>query len=251
MLLRLLRSTSRRTARRSASSCCCSSSAPSRRSTCPASTPTSSTTACVTGDTGYIVRTGAVMLGVALVQIVCSVGAVWFGARTAMGFGRDVRAALFHRVGTFSQREVQHFGAPSLITRSTNDVQQVQMLVLMACTMMVAAPIMMVGGVLMAMREDLGLSWLLAVVRAGARSSRSASSSAGWCPSFRLMQARIDEVNRVLREQITGIRVVRAFVREPARDRALRAAPTTTSPTSRVRAGRWLADDVPDRDAGR
>ena len=117
----------------------------------------------VTGDTGYIVRTGAVMLAVALVQVSCSIGAVWFGARTAMGFGRDVRAAIFHRVGTFSQREVQDFGAPSLITRETNDVQQVQMLVLMSCTLMVLAPIMMVGGIVMAMREDLGLSWLIAV----------------------------------------------------------------------------------------
>ena len=117
----------------------------------------------VTGDTGYILRTGAVMLGVALVQIVCSVGAVWFGARTAMSFGRDVRAAIFHRVGSFSQREVQDFGAPSLITRETNDVQQVQMLVLMSCTLMVMAPIMMVGGIIMAIREDLGLSWLIAV----------------------------------------------------------------------------------------
>ncbi|MGZ4457292.1 MAG: ABC transporter transmembrane domain-containing protein, partial [Nocardioides sp.] len=110
-----------------------------------------------TGDIGYIVRTGGVMLAVALLQIACSVAAVWFSARTAMGFGRDVRAEIFHRVGSFSQREVQHFGAPSLITRETNDVQQVQMLVLMSCTLMVAAPIMMVGGVVMAMRENLGL----------------------------------------------------------------------------------------------
>ena len=126
----------------------------------------------VLGDTGYIIRTGGMMLAVSLVQIVCSVGAVWFGARTAMAFGRDLRAALFHRVGTFSTREVQQFGAPSLITRSTNDVQQVQMLVLMACTMAVSAPIMMVGGVLMAMREDMGLGWILAVVRARALPQR-------------------------------------------------------------------------------
>ncbi|MDQ6934249.1 MAG: ABC transporter transmembrane domain-containing protein, partial [Actinomycetota bacterium] len=115
----------------------------------------------VTGNTHYILRTGALMLVVALVQIGCSVAAVWLSARTSMSFGRDVRGAIFHRVGTFSQREVQHFGAPSLITRQTNDVQQVQMLVLMSCTLMVAAPIMMVGGVIMAMRENLGLSWLL------------------------------------------------------------------------------------------
>jgi len=168
----------------------------------------------VTGDTGYIVHIGAVMLGVALVQICCSVGAVWFGARTAMGFGRDVRAAIFHRVGTFSQREVQSFGAPSLITRETNDVQQVQMLVLMSCTLMVMAPIMMVGGIVMAIHVDVGLSWLVAVtvpvlaILLGLIITRMV-------PSFRLMQGRIDEVNRLLREQITGVRVVRAFVREP------------------------------------
>ncbi len=110
----------------------------------------------ITGDTGYIMRTGAVMLAVAFVQIVCSIGAVWYGARTAMSFGRDVRAAIFRRVGSFSQREVQDFGAPSLITRETNDVQQVQMLVLMSCTLMVMAPIMMVGGIVMAMHVDVG-----------------------------------------------------------------------------------------------
>ena len=185
----------------------------------------------VTGDTGYILRIGAIMLGVSLVQIVCSVTAVWFGARTAMGFGRDVRAALFHRVGSFSTKEVQHFGAPSLITRSTNDVQQVQMLVLMACTIAVSSPIMMVGGVIMALREDMGLGWILAVVVpalfvcVGFVVSRMV-------PNFRKMQARIDEINRVLREQITGIRVVRAFVREPYETQPLRRRPTPTSPTS-------------------
>ena len=134
-----------------------------------------------TGDTAYIVRTGGLMLAVALLQIACSVAAVWFSARTSMSFGRDVRAAIFQRVGSFSQREVQHFGAPSLITRETNDVQQVQMLVLMSCTLMVAAPIMMVGGVVMAMREDLGLSWLLAVSVPALLLVGLASSSRGWC----------------------------------------------------------------------
>ncbi len=118
----------------------------------------------VTGDTGYIVRRGAEMLAISLVQIVCAVAAVYFSARTSMSFGRDVRTAIFHRVGSFSNREVQHFGAPSLITRETNDVQQVQTFVLMAGTLLVAAPIMLVGGLVMAMREDLGLSWLVAVV---------------------------------------------------------------------------------------
>ena len=111
----------------------------------------------VTGDTGYILRYGGLMLLVAVVQIVCSIAAVWFSSGNAMRFGRDVRAALFHRVGSFSAREVQHFGAPSLITRETNDVQQVQMLVLMGGTFMVSAPIMMAGGVLMAVHVDAGL----------------------------------------------------------------------------------------------
>src|SRR5689334_25174746 len=112
----------------------------------------------ITGDTGYIVRHGGLMLAVSFLQILCSIAAVWFSARNAMGFGRDLRGAIFRRVGSFSAREVQHFGAPSLITRETNDVQQVQMLVLMGGTLMVAAPIMMVGGIIMAAREDVGLS---------------------------------------------------------------------------------------------
>jgi ATP-binding cassette subfamily B protein len=165
------------------------------------------------GDTGYIVSTGGWMLAVTLVQITCSVAAVYFGARAAMAFGRDVRSAVFHRVGTFSAREVNHFGAPSLITRNTNDVQQVQMLVLMSCTLMVGAPIMCVGGIIMALRQDVGLSWLMLVcipvlvVSIGLIVIRMV-------PQFRAMQARIDIVNRVLREQLSGIRVVRAFVRE-------------------------------------
>ncbi|MFI7534374.1 ABC transporter ATP-binding protein [Streptosporangium sp. NPDC049376] len=166
-----------------------------------------------TGDTGYILTAGAWMLAVSLVQIACSIAAVYFGARAAMGFGRDVRAAVFHRVNGFSSRELAHFGAPSLITRTTNDVQQVQMLVMMTCTMLVAAPIMCVGGVIMALRQDVGLSWLMLVcvpvllVSIGLLVSRMV-------PQFRAMQTRIDEVNRVLREQLSGIRVVRAFVRE-------------------------------------
>ncbi len=195
------------------------------------------------GDTGYIVRVGAVMLVVSLVQIVCAVTAVWFGARTAMSFGRDVRATLFHRVGTFSTREVQHFGAPSLITRSTNDVQQVQMLVLMACTIAVSSPIMMVGGVIMALREDVGLGWILAVVVPALFVSVGFVVSR-MVPNFRLMQARIDEVNRVLREQITGIRVVRAFVREPYETERFATANDELTDVA-VRAGRWMATMFP------
>jgi len=109
----------------------------------------------ITGDTGYILSHGGIMLAVALVQIGCSVAAVYCSARTAMAFGRDVRAGMFHQVGSFSAREVQHFGAPSLITRETNDVQQVQMLVLMSFTMMVMAPIMMIGGIVMLIRSPM------------------------------------------------------------------------------------------------
>jgi ATP-binding cassette, subfamily B, multidrug efflux pump len=196
-----------------------------------------------TGDTGYISRTGAMMLAVSLVQIVCSAGAVYVGARTAMGFGRDVRAALFRRIGTFSSREVQLIGAPSLITRNTNDVQQVQMLVMMTCTMMVAAPIMMVGGVLMAMREDLGLSWLLAVC-VPLLFLAVAGVISRMVPGFRLMQTRIDGVNRILREQVTGIRVVRAFVREPVEtERFGRANDELTAVA--VTTGRWMATMFP------
>ncbi|WP_027859937.1 ABC transporter ATP-binding protein [Marmoricola sp. URHB0036] len=195
------------------------------------------------GDTSYIIRTGAMMLGVTLLQVVCSVSAVWFGARTSMSLGRDLRTALFQRVGTFSTREVQEFGAPSLITRGTNDVTQVQMLVLMACTIAVSAPIMMVGGVFMALREDFGLGWILAIVVPALFLSVGLVVSQ-MVPNFRKMQARIDEVNRVLREQITGIRVVRAFVRE--RHEAGRFGHANDELTDvAVRAGRWLATMFP------
>ena len=191
------------------------------------------------GDTGYITRAGMLMLAVALVQVAATVAAVYCGARTAMGLGRDVRAAVFHRVGSFSSREVAQFGAPSLITRNTNDVQQVQMLVLLSCTLMVSAPIMMVGGVIMALREDVGLSWLLVVsvpallVSLGLVISRMV-------PSYRVMQARIDAVNKTLREQITGIRVVRAFVREPFEARRFETANRELTEVA-VRVGRWMA----------
>jgi ATP-binding cassette subfamily B protein len=191
------------------------------------------------GDTGYILRTGGWMLLVSAVQMACSVGAVYYGARTAMAFGRDVRAALFHRVGEFSSRELSRFGAPSLITRNTNDVQQVQMLVMLGCTMMVAAPIICVGGVVMALREDVGLSWLMLVsvpimvIAIGLIVRRM-------LPGFRAMQDRIDAVNRVMREQIGGIRVVRAFVREPYETARFGRANTELTDTA-LRVGRLQA----------
>ena len=165
------------------------------------------------GDTGYIMAVGAVMLAISVVQIAASVYAVYLAARIAMAYGRDTRAAVFHRVGEFSAREVAQFGPPTLISRSTNDVQQIQMVVFMALSMMVGAPIMMVGGVIMALRTDVGLSWLVAVavpllaIAVGLILRRM-------LPQFRIMQTSVDSVNRILREQITGIRVVRAFVRE-------------------------------------
>ena len=167
----------------------------------------------VKGDTSYIVKVGALMLGITLFQVACAIAAVYLGAKVAMALGRDVRKAVFDQVQTFSAREVGQFGAPSLITRTTNDVQQVQMLALMTFTLMIAAPIMAIGGVIMAMRQDVPLSGLLLVIVPVllviivliVRRMR---------PLFRTMQNRIDLVNRLLREQITGIRVIRAFVRD-------------------------------------
>ncbi len=197
----------------------------------------------VTGDTGYILRHGGLMLAVSMAQVICSIGAVWFSARTSMGFGRDVRAAIFRQVGRFSAKELQHFGAPSLITRETNDVQQVQMLVLMSGTLMVSAPIMMVGALVMAVREDAGLSWLLAVV-VPVLAVSIGLIVVRMVPSFRLMQERIDEVNRLLREQITGIRVVRAFVRERHETERFTHANDELTEVS-IRAGRWMAGMFP------
>ncbi|MEU3919742.1 ABC transporter ATP-binding protein [Streptomyces sp. NPDC029004] len=167
----------------------------------------------VRGNTGYILRLGALMIAVSIVQVLCNIGAVYIGAQTAAALGRDVRAAVFDRVQSFSAREVGHFGAPSLITRTTNDVQQVQMLVLMAFTLMVSAPIMCVGGIIMALGQDVPLSAvLLAVVPVlGIAVSLIVKKMR---PLFRTMQERLDTVNRVLREQITGNRVIRAFVRD-------------------------------------
>ena len=167
----------------------------------------------VKGDSGYILSYGALMIGISLAQVVCNIGAVFYGARTAAALGRDVRGAVFDRVQSFSAREVGHFGAPSLITRTTNDVQQVQMLALMTFTLMVSAPIMCVGGIVMALGLDVPLSGVLVgvvpvlavCVTLIVRRLR---------PLFRAMQVRLDTVNRVLREQFSGNRVFRAFVRD-------------------------------------
>ncbi|MEV0261444.1 ABC transporter ATP-binding protein [Streptomyces sp. NPDC050617] len=193
----------------------------------------------VKGDTGYILSTGGWMIAVTVLQIVCAIGAVYFGARTAMAVGRDLRGAIFDRVQSFSAREVGDFGAPSLITRTTNDVQQVQMLTLMTFTLMVSAPIMCVGGIAMALNQDVPLSALLLVivpvlgivVTLIVRRMR---------PIFRGVQERIDIVNRVLREQITGIRVIRAFVRDTHERKRFTGANAELMDVS-VRAGRLMS----------
>ncbi|MFG2947446.1 ABC transporter ATP-binding protein [Streptomyces adustus] len=179
----------------------------------------------VAGDTGYILSRGGLMVGISLAQVVCNIGAVYYGARTASALGRDVRGAVFDRVQSFSAREVGRFGAPSLITRTTNDVQQVQMLALMTFTLMVSAPIMCVGGIVLALGLDVPLSAVLVAV----------VPVLGICvtlivrrlrPLFRAMQVRLDTVNRVLREQITGNRVIRAFVRDEYEQQRFRKANT-------------------------
>ena len=192
-----------------------------------------------TGDTAYIVQIGGMMLVITLVQIACAITAVYFGARVAMALGRDLRGAVFAHVGTFSEREVSRFGAPSLITRTTNDVQQVQMLVLMTCTMLVSAPILAIGGVIMALQQDLELSLIMAVAIPVLLIAVSAII-VRTVPLFRVMQERIDTVNRVLREQLTGMRVVRAFVRE--RQEVDRFADANAALTdTALRAGRLFA----------
>ena len=191
------------------------------------------------GDAGYIWSTGALMLCITLLQITCAASAVYFGAKAAMGFGRDVRSGIFHQVTDYSAREMGQFGASSLITRITNDVQQVQMLVLMTCTLLVAAPITAVGGVIMAIREDGGLSWIL-TVSVPVLVIGILSVVRRMVPQFRRMQERIDTVNRVLREQITGMRVVRAVVREPAEARRFAAVNADLTNTALV-AGRLQA----------
>ncbi|MFF8976090.1 ABC transporter ATP-binding protein [Streptomyces cellulosae] len=193
----------------------------------------------VQGDTGYILGYGGLMIGISLAQVVCNVGAVYYGARTAAALGRDLRAAVFDRVQSFSAREVGHFGAPSLITRTTNDVQQIQMLTLMTFTLMVSAPIMCVGGVVLALGLDVPLSGVLVAV----------VPVLGVCvtlivrrlrPLFRTMQDRLDTVNRVLREQITGNRVIRAFVRDAYEQRRFQGSNTELTDVS-LRTGNLLA----------
>ncbi|WP_193048258.1 ABC transporter ATP-binding protein [Mycolicibacterium baixiangningiae] len=195
------------------------------------------------GDTATIVELGMVMLGVTALQVVCAVGAVYFGSRAGMGFGRDLRSAIFDRVTRFSAEDAARFGAPSLLTRTTNDVGQIQLLVQLTCTMLITAPIMSVGGIFMAVHQDAGLSWLLLV------SIPVLAVANYWIvshllPIFRRMQQLIDNINRVMRDQLTGIRVIRAFAREPLERARFGEANQTLSDTA-LDAGRWQALMLP------
>ncbi|MGW0162497.1 ABC transporter ATP-binding protein [Mycobacterium sp. NPDC003323] len=195
------------------------------------------------GDTARIVHLGLVMLGVTALQVACAVGAVFFGSRAAIGFGRDLRAKIFGHVLGFSAAETARFGAPTLLTRTTNDVQQIQLLVQMTATMLITAPIMGVGGIAMAIHQDAGLSWLLLI-------SVPVLALANWwvvsklLPIFRTMQGLIDNINRVMREQLAGIRVVRAFAREPLERHRFAEANGALADTA-LTAGRWQALMLP------
>ncbi|CRZ18084.1 ABC transporter ATP-binding protein [Mycolicibacterium neworleansense] len=195
------------------------------------------------GDTRRIVELGGVMLGVTALQVVCAIGAVFFGSRAAMSFGRDLRSAIFHHVTTFSAEETARFGAPSLLTRTTNDVGQIQQLLQMTATILITAPIMSIGGILMALHQDAGLSWLLLV------SVPVLALANYWIitrlmPIFRRMQRLIDGINRVMRDQLSGIRVIRAFAREPVEGSRFAEANQSLSATA-LEAGQWQALMLP------
>lgn len=195
------------------------------------------------GDLRRIVELGAVMLAVTGLQVVCAVGAVYFGSRAGMSFGRDLRSAIFHHVTGFSAEDTARFGAPSLLTRTTNDVQQIQLLVQLTCTMLITAPIMSVGGIVMALHQDVGLSWLLLV------SVPVLAAANYWIvrhllPIFRRLQRLIDGINRVMREQLSGLRVIRAFAREPFEQARFGQANQALADTA-LEAGRWQALMLP------
>ncbi len=195
------------------------------------------------GDTALIFRLGIVMLAVTALQGIVAIGAVYFGSRIGMGFGRDLRSAMFDHVTSLSETETARFGAPSLLTRTTNDVRQIQVLVQMTATVLVTAPIMGLGGIAMAVHQDAGLAWLLAVsVPVLAVGNYLIVSR--MLPIFRSMQQRIDAINRILREQLSGIRVVRAFGREPFEQQRFDAANHAVADATLV-AGRWQALMLP------
>ena len=197
----------------------------------------------VTGDTAYIIKTGALMLGVSLVFVIAAIVAVYWGSKVAMGFGRDVRGALFRRVQSFSQAEVNHFGTPSLITRTTNDVQQVQMVVLMMLNVIISAPMMAIGGIIMALRLNVPLSAVILVaipvmaVFIGLVMMRA-------IPLFMSMQKKIDRINQVTREMLSGVRVIRAFDRTAYEEERFDVANTDLTTTT-LRVGRLFALMMP------
>lgn len=194
-------------------------------------------------DTATIVRLGVLMLAVTGLQVLCSVGATYFGSRTGMGFGRDLRLAMFEHVTTFSERETARFGAPTLLTRSTNDVRQIQYLVQMTGTVLVTAPIMCVGGIFMAIHQEAALTWLL-LVSVPVLGVANYWIMSHMLPLFRSMQALIDGINRVMRDQLSGVRVVRAFTREAfERDRFSRANAALSN--AALTAGNWQALMLP------
>lgn len=196
-----------------------------------------------TGDTALILRLGLIMLAVTGAQALCAVAAVYFGSRAAMGFGADLRSAMFRRVLGFSGNETNRFSAPSLLTRTTNDVQQIQTLVQMTATVVVTAPIMCVGGIAMALHQDARLSWLL-VVSIPVLAIGNYLIAARMMPVFRTMQRRIDTINRVLREELSGVRVIRAFTRESFEQKRFADANTAVADAART-AGRWQALMLP------
>jgi ATP-binding cassette subfamily B protein len=195
------------------------------------------------GDTATIARLGMVMLAVTGLQVLCSVGALYFGSRTGMGFGHDLRLAMFEHVTTFSERETARFGAPTLLTRSTNDVRQIQYLVQMTATVLVTAPIMCVGGIFMAIHQEAALTWLL-LVSVPSLAVTNYWTMSRMLPLFRSMQSLIDGINRVMRDQLAGVRVVRAFTRERfERDRFARANAALSN--AALNAGNWQALMLP------
>lgn len=195
------------------------------------------------GDTATIVDLGMIMLAVCALQVACAVGAVYFGSRAGMGFGHDLRGAIFRHVIGFSAEETARFGAPSLLTRTTNDVQQIQVLVQVTATMLITAPIMSVGGIFMAVHQDAGLSWLL-LVSVPVLAVANYWIVSRLMPIFRSMQRLIDNINRVMRDQLSGIRVIRAFASEPFERERFAEASGALSETA-LAAGRWQALMLP------
>jgi ATP-binding cassette, subfamily B, multidrug efflux pump len=197
----------------------------------------------VKGDNGYILRTGGLMLGVTALLGIAAVIGVYWGARVAMGFGRDLRSAIFTKVETFSQVEVNQFGPASLITRNTNDVQQVQLVVFMGLTVLISAPILIVGGVIMALRTDVPLSGLLVIVLPLMAGVIALVMSRA-IPLFRAVQVKLDRINQVMRETLAGVRVIRAFVRTPHEEERFDTASRDLFGTS-LRVTRLFAITIP------